>query len=206
MLMRKQIHLWSMIFIAFFVLFVYGAENANSQIATAPPLTWKTVTIDNTKPTVYLCAEPPDVATLKRDDELWLRFNNNTIWPLMLNAEKVDGESKILKLSDGTNVGALGNGSTVKLLYSLKYSKTGASVPFQSTDWGDMLETSWLPSQSYARFRVSRTLVMNKILSSQYKYEWEVQKGIVPESNGAVHTVTINFDRLKNISKFECKP
>ncbi|HEV7642929.1 MAG TPA: hypothetical protein VGO50_03225 [Pyrinomonadaceae bacterium] len=196
------------VFPVLLLLLGFGIVGINSQTITGAPLTRNNVAINSSKPTVYLCVEPDTDGTvpISDNDSLWLRFYNNTTWSLRLNAENVDGKIQILKLSDGTNVGALGNGNTVKLLYGLKNSNSREPVSFNSTDWGDMPQSSWLPSDSYARFKVSRSVAINNILASQFRYEWEVQKGYVTEAHGAIHTVTLNFGNLNNVSRLECRP
>lgn len=149
-----------------------------SQTRRASNLKRDEAVIRRDRPTVYLCLDR------KTDNDVWLRIYNNTIWTTRFRG---GGKmSTLLKLPDGTRVAALSNGDIASPEYRFESKQTGGEVDYS---WGDIHSAIFLPSDTYALFKVPSGKFNSNLLFLEYAYEWEFTGAAGTESHPPRHRV-----------------
>lgn len=150
----------------------------NSQTRRASNLKRDEAVINRNRPTIYLCLER------KTDRDISLRIYNNTIW--MTRFPGQGKTSRLLELPDGTRVAAVSNGDVVSPQYRFESKQTGVERDYR---WGDLHSVVFLPSDTYAVFKVPVESLKDDLLFLEYQYEWEFTGAVASESYPPRHRV-----------------
>lgn len=157
---------------------IYFSVDAHSQTRRATNLRRDEAVVRRDRPTVYICLDR------KTERDVWLRIYNNTIWTTRFHGGGRD--VKMFKLPDGTRVAALSNGATVSPEYRFESKQTGDEVDYS---WGDVHSVIFLPSDTYALFKVPDSKFGSNLLFLEYTYEWEFTGAVGSESHAPQHRI-----------------
>ena len=184
----KMKHKWSSYNSALMVLtFAILLPGATMQGLSQGPrnLVRSEILIDRSKPHVFLCEEKVEKLS---EGKARIRFVNNSIWALQFPLEEVSEAGKTLvKLSNGSNVGALESGSLVSPIFRFE-TRTEQSLRHPRT-WSSVTIPSYLRSGSFVRFEVPKQYFKNFDLYIEFVYEWELIGPLATESHGPKHRV-----------------
>jgi hypothetical protein len=184
--------------------FLCCVGSVSSQAKKAASLTRDDVVIRRNKATLFICADRKLIETNGKDKEevLWLRLHNNTIWTIRFGAEKKGTFEKSLNLSNGKVIPGLTGQSVAFPRYEIEANKTGTKS--QMPEWGDFGTASWLPSNTSAVFSVPIKYINKGTLFLQYKYEWEFSGAIGDESHAPIHRVYFDIANISEIPGHMC--
>lgn len=136
----------------------------------------KDVTVDRSKPIVYLCYDKPN-KTVKnnKEHEFDLRLVNNSIWTLRFFDNGSGSPVEIMTLPNGSRVPALvSSGKAFPRFMSKSENKP---------KWPDYGTVSYLPSDSFVTFTVPRKYLQNTSVYVEFAYSWELTGPIASDGN-----------------------
>jgi|GEM_PF-5277137 len=177
----------------------FVSSTAYSQTLIPKNLTRDDVLIDKGKPSVFLCIDK--VLSSKENGSVWIRVVNNTVWTLRFATERSGESLQPLRLSSGIRVPGLVNKTVFFPRYRLDHSD--GSSRLGDPQWSHTSTVSWLPSQSYSVFKVSRGL-LRSILYLEFQYEWEIVSIVGPERVSPSTRVLFNPE-LENFEPSFCE-
>ena len=164
-------------------------------------LTRDDVVVNRDKPTVYICA---DADLMNKDKEIggdvWLRINNNTIWTIRFEAERMGTKQQLFKLPNGQKIAALSKASIAFPRYEIESKKTGEGLSL----WGDVHTFNWLLSNNSAIFKVPGKYFKDNLLYIDIVYGWELVGTLARESNPPHHRVYFAVHDSTEISGSKC--
>jgi hypothetical protein len=179
-------------------------KNGFSQTEQSKRLTINDVTIARDKPTVYLCVDRELMKKKKeaKDDNLWVRVYNNTIWTIKFQAVRPGTPPQLFELPNGKFMTALTNNSIAFPEYQFELKKDAKE--FDQPNWGDFGTIDFLPSNISAAFKVPIKYFKAGVLYLEYKYEWEFVGAIGHESHSPSHRVYLHLNDISNLSGEIC--
>jgi hypothetical protein len=132
-------------------------KNGFSQTEQSKRLTINDVTIARDKPTVYLCVDRELMKKKKeaKDDNLWVRVYNNTIWTIKFQAVRPGTPPQLFELPNGKFMTALTNNSIAFPEYQFESKKDAKE--FDKPNW-EISESSifcYRTSPPYLKFQLS---------------------------------------------------
>lgn len=178
--------------IALVILMLAGCAAAQDQKSTVG-LSRNDVIIDRAKPSIYLCRDRG-----KSDGSLMkprFRLTNNLVWAVMVESQKAADKLEVFKLSNGTKVGAVAEG-TVSYLSVLPISgdSDGAiDSPYRSS-------LTWLRAAGSTYFLIPEPIAKSQELYIGFKYEWEIIGSAGFESYSPTHRVYFTLDQVSDCS------
>lgn len=197
----KKLRLYFVVALSFFVCL---KGNVSAQTVKHIGLTRDDVVLKRDKPTIYMCVDSKLTQDDRyaKEDSVWLRIYNNTIWLIKFNAERIGTSSKLITLANGYKVAALTDGSVSFPHYGLelKDAKGGLTRSL----WGDMSTINWLPSNTSTIFKVPNKYFKEGNLYLEFNYEWEITGKIGTESYAPIHRVYFYLADPLNTSGSEC--
>lgn len=178
--------------IALVILTLAGDAAAQDQ-PSAGRLSRNDVVVDRAKPSIFLCRDrgKSDGSSMKPR----FRLTNNLVWAVLLESQKAADKLEVFKLSNGTRVGAVAEG-TVSYLSVLPESgdSDGAiDSPYRSS-------LTWLRSAGSTYFPIPEPIAKSQELYIGFKYEWEIIGSAGFESDSPIHRVYFTLDRLSDCS------
>jgi hypothetical protein len=179
-------------------------KNGFSQTEQSKRLTINDVTIARDKPTIYLCVDRELMKKKKeaKDDNLWVRVYNNTIWAIKFQAVRPGTPPQLFERPNGKFMTALTNESIAFPHYQFQ-SKVDAKE-FNEPAWGDFGTIEFLPSNISSTFEVPAKYFKDGVLYLEYNYEWEFVGAIGHESHSPTHRVYLHLNDISNLSGEIC--